>query len=80
MFPAIEESQIKNMYTARSDIVHGKIKLGTYYFPREIIEIDDAIEKACILGVALLVESIRKLIKEDATHYIFQELIKYKCE
>lgn len=80
VFPAIEESQIKNMYTARSDIVHGKIKLGTYYFPREIIEIDDAIEKACILGVALLVESIRKLIKEDATHYIFQELIKYKCE
>ena len=80
VFPVIEEDQIKEMYAARSDIVHGNIKIGTYYIIREIIKTDDAIANACVLGVALLVESIRKLIESDATHYVFEEFIECKCE
>lgn len=80
VFPVIEEDQIKKMYTARSDIVHGNISIGNYYIIQEIVKTDDAIANACVLGVALLVESIRKLIKEGATKYTFQEFTKYKCE
>lgn len=80
VFPNIEESKIKNLYASRSDIVHGNIKIGIYYLIREIIKSDDEIMESCILGAVLLVESIRKLIECNATHFVFQEKIEYKCE
>ena len=80
VFSNIEESDIKKLYEARSNIVHGNIETGNFYFAREIIQTDESITKACVLGATLLVESIRTLIKRNATHYVFREKIEYNFE
>ena len=46
----------------------------------DIMETEKEIIESCTLSVVLFIESIRKLIKNNATHYVFEETIKYRYE
>jgi hypothetical protein len=78
LFPSITIEQIKYIYQQRSNFVHGKIKMNLYndysYTSNEDFQFDDA----AILACALLMETIRLLVKNNATKISFSEQLSHK--
>ncbi len=79
IFPSITKEQIKNIYNKRSKLVHGEMIINTYKdyfsFSDNGISYDD---EEAQLAIALLTESIRLLIANNATKLIFNEQISYR--
>ena len=77
IFPTVPKEKIKELYQARSKFVHGELKVGNYQLVEETI--DDYLEMrdTAILATAILLESIRMLIAQNATSIQFTESITH---
>lgn len=78
IFPSITKEQIKSIYRKRSDFVHGKEKINLYKDNSDIMNGIFPYDDVAFLATALLFETIRKLIANDATKIIFHEQISYQ--
>lgn len=80
IFPLITKEQIKNIYKKRSDFVHGKEKIHLYNDYTDMMNGIFPYDNVSFLATALLFETIRKLIANDATKIIFHEQISYQFQ
>lgn len=77
VFPTITKEQIKQMYAKRSKYVHGEIKMGLFPFDDEVIEDDMDFSETATLATAMVVESLRLLIANNSTAFVFHENITF---
>ena len=78
VFPSITKEQIKDIYKKRSDFVHGETKINVHKDYSDIINGVSQFDDAPLLAVALLIESIRLLIANNAKSILFNEHISHK--
>ena len=73
----VKKEQIKELYQARSKFVHGELKVGNYQLTEEVV--DDYLEmnEPATLATAILLESLRILIANNATSIQFAESIEH---
>lgn len=81
VFPNVTAADIRKMYSLRSNFVHGELKMDTccVTLPSADEESVNA-HKTSTLATALLLESIRKLIAQNATCFHFEENIQYSIQ
>lgn len=75
VFPTVTKEQIKQIYAQRSKYVHGETKIGLFPFYEEIMENDDEFYESATLATAILLESLRLLIANNSTSFVFRECI-----
>lgn len=80
IFPSVTKEQIKTIYSKRSDFVHGKEKINLYKDYTDMINGIFPYDDVSILATALLIETIRKLIANDATKIIFREQVSHQFQ
>ena len=78
IFPNITKEQIKHIYKMRSDFVHGKI--GINLCPDYSDLSDFKFDDVSFLATALLLETIRRLIENNAETIKFNETITYNFQ
>lgn len=78
LFPSITKDQIKNIYSQRSDFVHGKVEMMMFKDYND--EINDILQfdDAAILACALLLETLRMLAVNNASKISFNEQLSHK--
>ena len=73
VFSDIQPKRIKDLYSARSKIVHGEVQLGISFADNEVLSDGDEYEDLALFSSALLIESIRLLIFNNARQLTFRE-------
>ena len=78
VFPTITQQQIKDMYKKRSDFVHGNVTVSLYHDYSDAINGHIPFDESALLASALLFETIRRMIANNATQIAFSEQISYQ--
>ena len=73
VFPSVAKRQVKKLYDVRSSISHGVGDISSAIAWLDIINNNKEYEELAILSSALLIESIRMLVANDATSFVFKE-------
>lgn len=80
LFPSITKEQIRSIYKQRSDFVHGKVRMNLCKDYSDMMNGDFQFDDAAILACALLMETIRLLVHNNATRLSFSEQLSHKFE
>lgn len=80
IFPSITRRQIKHLYDLRSNFVHGGKLIGVKYSDDETYEDDCEYKEYAFLSYALLVETLRLLIHNNAETINFSSTISYEYQ
>ena len=73
VFPSVTKEQIKQIYNVRSSISHGSGDISSSIVWLDLINSNKEYEELAILSSSILIESIRMLVANDATSFVFKE-------
>lgn len=77
LFPGVSAKQIRDIYAARSEFTHGGKRIGLYESFNELMEDEAYFVQPASLSIALLIETLRRLIAHDAHQLDFRENITF---
>lgn len=78
VFPNVSMQSIKEMYRMRSKFVHGEMKMDVFSIIRkEFTEQEKEVDTVALLAIALLIESMRRLVKHNAKRFSYTEQISF---
>lgn len=80
LFPSITKEQIRNIYKQRSDFVHGKVRMNLCKDYSDVMNGDLQFDDSAILACALLMETMRLLVKNNATTLSFSEQLSHQFD
>lgn len=78
VFPGVSMQSIRAMYRMRSKFVHGEMIMDVFSVIREeSTEQEEKVDAVALLAVALLIESMRKLVKHNSKRFNYTEQISF---
>lgn len=80
VFPSVTKEEIKNLYKMRSEFVHGKCSVGSCQLIEETIDLTEDFIESSRLATALLLATIRKLIKNNSKGIKFWNTVSFEYE
>ena len=78
VFPDVPKDQIGRMYEVRSSISHGEGDISSSIVWMDLVNNNEEYEELALLSGAILIESIRMLIANNATSFTFEERVDVK--
>lgn len=78
MFPTVTEEQIENIYNRRSEFVHGKVEMSMCKDYTDMMDGIFPFDEASFLACAIFIETIRKMIKNNAARIAFDVQDSYR--